>query len=219
MTNFQAPVQEETTSDIYRERSYSWRKMTMGYGDVTQQSNGAPARYFYASNAWHAGAMRGLGPRLRQLSLAAAEGEVAGFAEAIHVTGGAPVTRLFAIAGRYVRRWEGETGAEQALSLDLGAGIVGRSLDALDGRGAWAAGRPLPHRQHRAHRPPVALPGRGLDRPHRRRGAPRRLRPGHRPRAVAGMRHRRPAGRPLRRLQVRGQPPGPRQLDGAHRGG
>ena len=66
MTNFQAPVQEETTSDIYRERSYSWRKMTMGYGDFTQQSNGAPARYFYASNAWHAGAMRGLGPRLRR---------------------------------------------------------------------------------------------------------------------------------------------------------
>lgn len=136
MTNFSAPVQEEQTSDIYRERSYSWRKMSLGYGDFTQQSNGAPARYFYASNAWHAGAMRGLGPRLRQLSLAAAEGEVAGFAEAIHVTGGAPVTRLFAVAGRYVRRWEGETGAEQALSLDLGAGVVGRSWT------RWTAGGP-----------------------------------------------------------------------------
>ena len=136
MQNYQAPVQEEATSDIYRERSYSWRKLSLGYGDFTQQSNGAPARYFYASNAWHAGAMRGLGPRLRQLTPAAVEGEVAGFAEAIHVTGGTPVTRLFAVAGRYIRRWEGETGAEQALSLDLGAGIVGRSWT------RWTAGGP-----------------------------------------------------------------------------
>jgi len=136
MTNFSAPVQEEQTSDIYRERSYSWRKMDLGYGDFSQQSNGAPARYFYSSNAWHAGALRGLGPRFRQLTLGAAEGEVAGFAEAVHETGGVPVTRLFAFAGRYVRRWDGETGAAQALSLDLGAGITVRSWT------RWTAGGP-----------------------------------------------------------------------------
>jgi hypothetical protein len=140
MTNFSAPVQEEQTSDIYRERSYSWRKMDLGYGDFSQQSNGAPARYFYSSNAWHAGALRGLGPRFRQLTLpvtpGAPEGEVAGFAEAVHETGGVPVTRLFAFAGRYVRRWDGETGAAQALSLDLGAGITVRSWT------RWTAGGP-----------------------------------------------------------------------------
>jgi hypothetical protein len=136
MSNFQAPVQEETTSDIYRERSYSWRKLFLGLGDFTQQSNGVPARYFYATNAWHSGAMRGLGPRFRQLTLPAAEGEVAGFVEAIHVVATVPVTRLFAVAGRYVRRWDGETGAEQALSLDLGAGVVGRSWT------RWTAGGP-----------------------------------------------------------------------------
>lgn len=136
MANFQAPVQDEETSDLYRERSYSWRKLYLGYGDFTQQSNGVPSRYFYASNAWHSGAMRGLGPRFRQLTLAAAEGEVAGFVEAIHVVATVPQTKLFAIAGRYIRRWDGETGAEQALSLDLGAGFVGTSWT------RWTAGGP-----------------------------------------------------------------------------
>jgi hypothetical protein len=129
-------VQEEQTSDLYRERSYSWRRLALGYGDFTQQSNGVPARYFYASNAWHSGAMRGLGPRFRPLALAATEGEVAGFAEAVHVEAGSPQTRLFALAGRYVRRWEGETGPEQALSLDLGAGVEVRSWT------RWTAGGP-----------------------------------------------------------------------------
>ena len=140
---FQAPVQEEATSDVYRERSYSWRKMGLGYGDASQQSNGVPARYAYASNAWHSGPYRGLGPRFRALDLpdvpGGPDGEVIGFAEAVHEDpgpGGTPVTRLFALAGRYVRRWDGPTGAEQALSLDLGAGYVVRSWT------RWAAGGP-----------------------------------------------------------------------------
>jgi hypothetical protein len=136
MANYQAPVQEEETGDLYRERSYSFRRLYLGLGDASQQSNGPPARYFYAKNAWHAGALRGLGPRFRQLSLAAAEGEVAGAVEAIHVVATAPVTRLFVLAGRYVRRWDGPTGGEQALSLDLGAGVVARSW------ARWTAGGP-----------------------------------------------------------------------------
>ena len=219
MTNFQAPVQEEQTSDIYRERSYSWRKMSLGYGDFTQQSNGAPARYFYASNAWHAGAMRGLGPRLRQLTPGRGRGRGG------RLRGGRPRHRGHPRHPPLRRR--------RALRAALGGAHRGRAgavprprrrdrgalLDALDGRGPRAAGRAVPHRQPQPHRPPVALPGRGLDRPHRRRGAPRRLRAGHGARAVAGLRHRRPAGRPLRRQQVRGQPQRPGQLDGAHRGG
>jgi hypothetical protein len=136
MANYQAPVQEEETGDLYRERSYSFRRLYLGLGDASQQSNGPPARYFYAKNAWHAGVLRGLGPRFRQLTLPAAEGEVAGAVEAVHVVAAAPVTRLFVVAGRYVRRWEGPTGGEQALSLDLGAGVRGRSW------ARWTAGGP-----------------------------------------------------------------------------
>ena len=66
-------------------------------------------------------------------TLTAYEGEVAGFAEARHSDG---FTRLFALAGRYVRRWDGFTGALQALSLDLGAGVAVRSW------ARWAAGGP-----------------------------------------------------------------------------
>lgn len=136
MSNYSAPVQEEETGDLYRERSYTFRRMYLGYGDTSQQSNGPPARYFYAQNCWHAGAYRGLGPRFRPLSLPAAEGEVAGAVEAVHVVDTAPVTRLFVLAGRYVRRWDGPTGAQQALSLDLGAGVEARAW------ARWTAGGP-----------------------------------------------------------------------------
>jgi len=136
MANYQAPVQEEETGDLYRERSYSFRRMYLGYGDATQQSNGPPARYFFAKNAWSSGAFRGLGPRFRPLALAAAEGEVAGAVEAVHVVATVPETRLFVMAGRYVRRWDGDTGAEQALSLDLGAGVEACSW------ARWTAGGP-----------------------------------------------------------------------------
>lgn len=137
MANYQAPVQEEETGDLYRERSYTFRRMYLGYGDSTQQSNGPPGRYFYAKNAWTNGGYRGLGPRFRQLTTTQpAEGEVAGAIEAIHVVNSVPETRLFVMAGRYVRRWDGATGPEQALSLDLGAGYRAVSWT------RWTAGGP-----------------------------------------------------------------------------
>ena len=62
------------------------------------------------------------------------EGEVAGFAEAVHVTGGVPVTRLFAMAGRYVRRWDGDTGRR--------AGPLPGPRAPASWRAAGRAGRP-----------------------------------------------------------------------------
>jgi hypothetical protein len=137
MANYQAPVQEEETGDLYRERSYTFRRMYLGFGDSSQQSNGPPTRYHYAKNAWTNGTYRGLGPRFRQLSFTVTpEGEVAGAVEAIHMLAGAPVTRLFVMAGRYIRRWDGDTGPLQALSLDLGAGNRAVSW------ARWTAGGP-----------------------------------------------------------------------------
>jgi hypothetical protein len=123
MEKFQATGQEYGTDDLYLERSYVFRRAYAGMGDASQQSNGSPPRYFYASNAWHVGAFRGQGPRFHPVvPVGGAAGEHAGFVEAEGGTAG--VTVLFALAGRYVRRVTGLTDATQALSLDLGAGVA-----------------------------------------------------------------------------------------------
>ena len=175
MTNFQAPVQEETTSDIYRERSYSWRKMSLGYGDFTQQSNGAPARYFYASNAWHAGAMRGLGPRLPAAHARRGRGRGGRLRGGRPRSPGAPPSPASSPSpGATCGAGTGRPAPSRPSPSTSGAGVVGRSWTRWTAGGPGPAGRPLPHRQPGAHRAPVALPGRGLDRPHRCRGAPPR---------------------------------------------
>lgn len=120
MENYQATVQEYGTDDLYLERSYTFRRAYSGMGDSTQQGNGTPSRYAYGRNCWTFGAYRGLGPRWHAVVPPAAEGPVAGIVEAPHTDG---QLALFVLAGRYVRRWDGDTGAEQSLSLDLGAGV------------------------------------------------------------------------------------------------
>lgn len=123
LENYSAPVQEYGTDDLYLERSYVFRRAYAGMGDSSQQSNGNPPRSFYASNAWHHGAYRGQGPRWHPIvPVGGAAGEHAGFVEAVGPTAGA--LALFALAGRYVRRVTGLNDPDQALSLDLGAGVV-----------------------------------------------------------------------------------------------
>jgi hypothetical protein len=129
--------QSYESSDVYQERSYVYRWPLLGFGDSTEARPGASGgggntpRYAWAENVWFAGAFRGLGPRWRHFAasgtgaLPAAEGEHAGFVEALHSAGPPVQVRLFALAGRYVRRWDGPTAAEQALSLDLGIGPGG----------------------------------------------------------------------------------------------
>lgn len=122
LENYQAPVQEYGTDDLYRERSFTFRRAYSGMGDSTQQSQGIPPRYFYGKNAWHAGAYRGRGPRWHPLvPVGGVAGEFAGVVEAPGLAG-SPNLILLALAGRYVRRVDGLTDATQALSHDLGAG-------------------------------------------------------------------------------------------------
>lgn len=131
-------AQDYATSDVYEERSFAYRWPYLGFGDATEARVATP-RYAWARNAWFAGAFRGLGPRWRQLTLpstpAAPAGEHAGFVEALYTAGD---VRLFALAGRFVRRWDGPTGPEQALSLDLGSGVFCESATRWECAGVGA---------------------------------------------------------------------------------
>jgi hypothetical protein len=130
--------QSYESSDLYQERSTVFRRPLLGFGGTTQAGvAGGTPRYAWAHNAWIGnGAYRGLGPRWRPFTagaLGAAAGEHAGFVEGLHTPAGAGQVRLFVLAGRYVRRWDGDTAGLQALSLDLGAGVV------AEGAARWHA--------------------------------------------------------------------------------
>src|ERR1700752_2622239 len=100
------PDQSYESSDVYQERPFVYRRPLLGFGDSTAAGAGTP-RYAWAENVWFAGAYPGLAPRWRRFEpglLGACEGEHAGFVEALHSAGPPPQVRLFALAGRYVRR-------------------------------------------------------------------------------------------------------------------
>ena len=116
--------QEYATSDVYRERSFVFRRNFLGMGERTQNGPSTP-RYYFAWNAQTHGTMRGKGPRWHPASATGAtpEGPVLGFVEGIH----AGATTWFILAGRYVRRHAGDLDGQQPVSLDLGAGVYARS--------------------------------------------------------------------------------------------
>jgi hypothetical protein len=117
-------AQEYASSDVYKERSFVYRRPYLGMGERTQNGATTP-RYFHAWNAQTLGTMRGKGPRWHPADAdgGTPEGPVLGFIEANHA--GAPT--WFILAGRYVRRHAGDLPGQQAVSLDLGAGNYARS--------------------------------------------------------------------------------------------
>ena len=204
VANYTAQAQEYANADVYRERSYVWRRFPLGFGDSSQQGNGDPPRYAYARNTWFAGAYRGLGPRYVPFAatLTADEGEVAGFVEARHSR------RLYAPvrAGRALRAPLGRLYRRAAgLSLDLGAGVAVRSW------ARWAAGGP--GQQDALYLTTTTSQlwrYQGGAWTNLTAGRPAgRADPGHRPRAVA-LHRRRPRRRPRRRTgKCEADPPVP----------
>jgi len=115
--------QEYASSDVYRERSFVYRRPYLGMGEHTQNGSTSP-RYYYAWNAQTHGTHRGRGPLWHDAQTQGTpEGPVLGFTEALHQ--GAPT--WFILAGRYVRRHAGDLPGQQPVSLDLGAGVYARS--------------------------------------------------------------------------------------------
>ena len=97
-------AQEYATSDVYKERSFVFRRTYLGLGERTQNGATTP-RYYYAWSAQTFGTMRGKGPAWHPVDTGSpTEGPVLGFAEGMH----AGVLTLFILAGRYVRRHAGD---------------------------------------------------------------------------------------------------------------
>jgi hypothetical protein len=116
-------AQEYAAADVYKERSFVYRRSYLGMGERTQNGALTP-RYYYGWNAQTHGTMRGRGPAWHEAqTLGAAEGPVLGFVEGLH--NGA--LTLFVLAGRYVRRHAGDLPGQQPVSLDLGPGNYARS--------------------------------------------------------------------------------------------
>lgn len=125
--------QEYATSDVYRERSFVYRRSFLGMGERTQNGATTP-RYYYAWNAQTYLTMRGQGPAWHPVDTGAAtEGPVLGFVEGLH--GGPPEPTLFILAGRYVRRHAGDLPGQSVESLDLGTGVYARSATRWRTRG------------------------------------------------------------------------------------
>ncbi len=126
-------AQEYATSDVYKERSFVYRRSFLGMGERTQNGTTTP-RYYYAWNAQTYLTMRGQGPRWHPVDVGAlVEGPVLGFVEGLH--GAPPELTLFILAGRYVRRHAGDLGGQSVVSLDLGAGNYARSATRWRTRG------------------------------------------------------------------------------------
>lgn len=126
-------AQEYGSSDVYRERSFVYRRPFLGMGERTQNGATTP-RYFYAWNAQTFLTTRGKGPAWHPVTATETpEGPTLGFVEGLH--GAPPVPVLFILAGRYVRRHAGDLPGQSALSLDLGAGNYARSATRWRTRG------------------------------------------------------------------------------------
>lgn len=124
-------AQEYATSDVYRERSFVYRRTYLGMGERTQNGATTP-RYYYAWGAQTFGTMRGKGPAWHPVDTGApTEGPVLGFVEGTHQG----VLTLFILAGRYVRRHAGDLPGQSVVSLDLGAGTWARSATRWRTRG------------------------------------------------------------------------------------
>lgn len=112
-----APTEYSYASeDVYGERTFAFRRLTLGFGE-RMQTSGVPRRYRYALNAQFAGNLRGKGPKANRIT-PALTGEVRDFPEALH--GG--VLTQFILAGRYCLRRSDDTDAGQVSSKDFGAG-------------------------------------------------------------------------------------------------
>lgn len=126
-------AQEYGSSDVYKERSFVYRRPYLGMGERTQNGTTTP-RYYYGWNAQTYLTMRGKGPAWHPVDTGAAtEGPVLGFVEGLH--GAPPALALFILAGRYVRRHTGDLPGQSVLSLDLGAGNWARSATRWRTRG------------------------------------------------------------------------------------
>lgn len=117
-------AQEYAASDVYKERSFVYRRPYLGMGERTQNGQTTP-RYYYAWNAQSYGTMRGKGPRWHPVDVApdTPSGAVLGFVEGLHQG----ALTWFVLAGRYIRRHAGDLPGQQPVSLDVGAGNVVRS--------------------------------------------------------------------------------------------
>jgi hypothetical protein len=126
-------AQEYATSDVYKERSFVYRRSYLGMGERTQNGATTP-RYYYAWNAQTYLTMRGKGPRWHPVDTGSAtEGPALGFVEGLHGT--PPALTMFVLAGRYVRRHAGDLPGQSAESLDLGPGVYARSATRWRTRG------------------------------------------------------------------------------------
>jgi len=124
-------AQEYAASDVYKERSFVYRRPFLGMGERTQNGSTTP-RYYYAWNAQSYLTMRGRGPKWHPVDTGAAtEGPVLGFVEGVH----AGAVTLFILAGRYIRRHAGDLLGQSVLSHDLGAGNWARSATRWRTRG------------------------------------------------------------------------------------
>lgn len=137
---------EYGNEDLYRERSFAFKRPVLGMGERVQATPYSP-RYRYALNCWFAGGLRGKGPLWHNLA-PASTGEIRAFPEALN--GG--VLTQFILAGRYCLIRGGDTSGTQTVSKDFGvgrqaqaavrwknagAGIVDGLFVALDNKELW----------------------------------------------------------------------------------
>ena len=224
MTNFSAPCRRSRPPTSTASGPTPGGRWTSATGTSPSRATARRPATSTPATPGTPGALRGLGPRFRQLTLPATRGR----RRARWPASPRPSTRRAGCPspgsspspGATCAAGTGDTGAEQALSLDLGAGITVPLLDALDGRRARAAGRPLPDGQPGPRRPPVALPGRRPGPTSPRRGAPPAafvLATGPELWRVAGTTDQ--PDTPFAVSKCEADPAEPGQLDGAHRGG
>lgn len=118
------------TQPVYKERALPFRPL-LGMGQSVQ-TGPALHRYHYGLNVWRVGNVFGKGPKFTTLAPTDA-GEVRDFPEALH---GGALTQ-FILAGRYVKRRDGDTVGAQTTSKDLGVGLQANS--AVRFQGAYAS--------------------------------------------------------------------------------